>query len=67
MNKDYIVSINRVAEVTLPVEVKATSEEEAERLALEIAEKQPSHYWDTLHCEDIDKDKLYVEGVSTIG
>ena len=63
----YIITVNRVTEVTLPIEVEASNEEEAERLAIELAEQKPSHYWDTLHLQDIDKKDLYVDGVTTFG
>ena len=62
---NYIIAVNRVTEVTLPIEVKANNEEEAQRLAIEVAQEKPSHYWSTLHGQDIDKADLYVDGVTT--
>jgi len=61
----YIIDVNRVTEVTLPIEVKANDEEEAQRLAIELAQEKPSHYWSTLHDQDIDKTDLYVDSVTT--
>ena len=62
---NYTIAVNRVTEVTLPIEVKADNEEEAERLAIELAQEQPSHDWSTLHDQDIDKTDLYVDSVTT--
>lgn len=64
---NYIIDINRVTEVTLPIRVKADNEEEAERLAIELAQEKPSHYWSTLHDQDIDETDLYVDGVTFFG
>ena len=62
---NYIIDVNRVTEVTLPIRVKANNEEEARRLAIELAQENPSHYWSTLYGQDIDKTDLYVDGVTT--
>tara|TARA_R100001079_G_C4390320_1_gene126947 strand:- start:323 stop:523 length:201 start_codon:yes stop_codon:yes gene_type:complete len=64
---NYIIAVNRVTEVTLPIEVKANDEEEAQRLAIELAQEKPSHYWSTLHDQDIDKTDLYVDSVTFFG
>jgi len=64
---NYTIAVNRVTEVTLPIEVKANDEEEAQRLAIELAQEKPSHYWSTLHDQDIDKTDLYVDSVTFFG
>ena len=64
---NYIIDVNRVTEVTLPIRVKANNEEEARRLAIELAQEKPSHYWSTLYGQDIDKTDLYVDGVTFFG
>ena len=64
---NYIIDINRVTEVTLPIRVKANNEEEAQRFAIELAQEKPSHYWSTLHDQDIDETDLYVDGVTFFG
>ena len=57
---NYIIDVNRVTEVTLPIEVKANNKEEAERLAIELAQEQPSHDWSTLHDQDIDLSLIHI-------
>ena len=66
MNK-YIITVDRVTQVTLPVEVEATSEEEAEKLALKIAEETESHHWSTIHYQEINNKDLFVDSVTTFG
>ena len=64
MNK-YIISVDRVTQVTLSVEVEANSEEEAEALALQKAQESESHWWMTKQFQDINKEDLFVDAVTT--
>ena len=66
MNK-YIISVDRVTQVTLPVEVEANSEEEAEALALQKAQESDSHWWMTKQFQEINKEDLFVDSVTPFG
>jgi|TARA_R110002110_G_C12857147_1_gene660158 hypothetical protein len=58
----HLLYFKRIAEVTMPIIVEASSEEEAVEVASEEILHLPTHYWETREGQTIKKKDFWLEG-----